>query len=1029
MNNISINAKEHFFCSTSLKRSFALRITLLLLVMITTQLRAENMNREIENRNNTLTESQQQQKKNITGIIVDAAGVPVIGANIIEVGTTNGTVTDADGKFSLMVDNNARIRVTYIGYVEQLIDTKWKNNFEIRLLEDTQALEELVVIGYGTVKKKDLTGSVSSVSPRDFRAQPVQGISEMIADRVAGVMVTQTNGDASASTKIRIRGSNSLNGSNDPLYIVDGVPMGSYSPSDVESIEVLKDASATAIYGSRGANGVVLITTKRGSTGGPYAEVVANTSFATYPKFYDLLDGKEFGVFYNQYFGTNLVFPEYNTDWQKVLTQTGIRQNYQANISGGTDKMNFYVGGNYIHNQGTIKNNDSENYRLRSNFDFKLGSRFSGKVDLSVGQSRSHNSNEFTSKGPLFSALQWSPCLPTIDENGNYTASDPYSTTYLNPYMEIMEANSNSYGTSVAVNGHFAYQVIEGLKLSVQPAINRSLSEGRSFSNSMISSGGDVTASRSMGNSTSWQITSLATYDKTFNMKHNLNAMLGSELYKSEYYGFSARGQKFFDEKVLWNNLGSATTQTISSSYSSEALASFFTRANYNYDSRYYVTASLRADGSSKFRGDNQFSYFPSGALSWVASNEEFLKDHTWIDHLKFRLSYGVTGSQAIGPYATVSSLGNSNWGWGAGDSKLPGVYLTDPANPNLKWEETTQWNLGVDANIFEKWSIGLDYFNKTTDGLLTNRVLPSYTGGGSTRINLGQMKNHGIDASITFTPFNHQDFSWRMTLNGSWLQNRVASLGDLGEYFIPSGDANYTGVQLETSPLIVQQGQPLGQLYGFKWLGLWKESEAEEAAKYNQKPGDNRYLDKNNDYSYSNEDKEVIGNFMPKFIWSYNSTINWKNFDFNLLVEGAHNRDMYNFNRMVAGTIVATSFSVTLREAADNMWTASNQETMWAPRSSSALEKPNSSKWVEEASWVKIRNLSIGYTIPKQLLCGHEIRVNASAQNLFTITGYSGLDPESQVNGAYSQDFFGGVEYGTYPQSRIYTIGLTYKF
>ena len=955
--------------------------------------------------------------------------MPVIGANIIEVGTTNGTVTDVDGNFSLSVADNATIRISYIGYLEQDVRTAGRAAFNITLAEDTQALEEIVVVGYGTVKKKDLTGSVSSVSSRDFRAQPVQGISEMLAGRVPGVMVTQTNGDASASTKIRIRGSNSLLGSNNPLYIVDGVPMGSYSPNDVESIEVLKDASATAIYGSRGANGVVLITTKRGKVGDPVAEVIANTSFAQYPKFYDLLNGKEFGIFYNQYFGTNLTFPEYSTDWQSVLTQTGIRQNYQANISGGTEKMNFYVGGNYINNQGTIKNNNSESYRFRTNIDFKFGSKFSGKIDLSLSQGYSHNSGEFTSKGPLFSALQWSPCLPVIGENGEYTPSDPYSTNYLNPYMEIMEANSNSYGTNMSVNGHFAYQVIDGLSISVQPALNRSISEGRRFSNAMISSGGDVTANRSMGNSTSWQLTSLATYDKIFDVKHNVNVMLGNELYKSEYYGFSARGQKFFDEKVLWNNLGSASTQTIGSSYSSEALVSFFTRANYNYDSRYYVTASLRSDGSSKFRGDNQFSYFPSGALSWVMSNEEFLKNHSWIDHLKLRVSYGVTGSQAIGAYATVSSLGNSNWGWGAGDSKVPGVYLRDPANPNLKWEETTQWNIGVDAHVFEKWSVGLDYFDKTTDGLLTDRKLPNYTGGGSTKINLGQMKNKGIDASVTYTPFSQRDFYWRMTLNGSWLQNKVASLGDLGEYFIPDSDANFTGVQLEGSPLIVQQGQPLGQLYGFKWIGLWKEEEAEEAAKYNQKPGDNRYLDKNNDYNYSNDDKEVIGNFMPKFIWSYNSSINWRDFDFNLLIEGAHCRDMYNFNRMVAGTIIGTSFSVTLREAADNMWNASNQETMWAPRSSSALEKPNSSKWVQKAGWVKIRNLSLGYTIPKHLLDGHEIRIHASAQNLFTITGYKGLDPEAQVNAAYSQDFYGGVEYGTYPQPRIYTVGLTYKF
>jgi len=964
----------------------------------------------------------------ISGKVTDTSNQPLPGVTVVIKGTSQGTITDADGKYSFQeLPANAVLMFSFVGMKTQEIAVGNQTRIDIEMEEESIGIEEVVAIGYGTVKKKDLTGSVAQISPNAYKAQPVQGIPEMLRGNAPGVVV-KTNGDG--STKIRIRGSNSLNGDNDPLYIVDGVPMGSYSPNDVESIEILKDASATAIYGSRGANGVVLITTKRGKVGDPTVEVSATTSFATYPQFYDLLNGSEFADFYNSYFGRSLNFDKsVNTDWQRETTQTGIRQNYQANVSGGTEKMKFYVGGNYIDNTGLIKNQSSKSYRMRSNVDFKMGKKFNARIDLSASQNRSHDS-DITAKGPLFAALQWCPNVPIYKENGEYNITDPYGiTTYVNPYFQIMEGNRNSYSTNVTANGYFAYEIISGLKISAQPSVTKSISENRNYILPSLSSTGQSSAERSTGNSTTWQLTGLATYDKTIAQKHNLNAIIGTELWETEYNGFSATGQGVSYDYMLWYNLGSSAIKDIASSYSGAQLASFFARANYNYDSKYYVTASMRADGSSKFKGDNQFSYFPSGALSWVASNENFLKDSEWLDYLKVRTSYGITGSQAIGSYATIAALRNRrNWSWGTG-TRVQGIELNAPVNTNLRWEETTQWDIGIDASVFEKWSISLDYYHKVTDGLLTQRQLPDYAGAGSTMINLGEMENQGIDASVTYTPFNTKDFFWKMTLNVGWLANKVVSLGEIGEYFIPTDDSNFTGVQLEGSPLIVQEGEPLGQLYGYRWLGLWSTDETAEAAKYNQKPGDNKYLDKNQNYEYDNDDREVIGNFMPKFNWSYNTTINWKDFDFNLLVEGAHGQDMYNYNRMVAGTVVGMSGSINLREAAENIWSASNQNSMWSPNSASALEKANSSKWVEKADWVKIRNISVGYTIPKELLSGHEFRVNTSIQNVLTITGYNGMDPEAAVNGGKSTDIYGGVEYGTYPSPRIYTVGLTYKF
>jgi TonB-linked SusC/RagA family outer membrane protein len=988
----------------------------------------------VEQENNLLlqvpaaTSAESALDKTVSGKVIDEKGEGLPGVSIVVKGTQAGSISDVNGNYSVKIQGEGGILVfSFVGYVSREEVVGDRTSLDVSLQVDEKGLDELVVVGYGTVKKRDLTGAVTRISPDAYKAQPVQGIAEMLRGNAPGVMV-KTNGDG--STRIRIRGTNSLNGNNDPLYIVDGVPMGSYSPNDVESIEVLKDASATAIYGSRGANGVVLITTRRGKSGAPVVQVSANTSFATYPRFYDLLNGPEFADYYNSYFGRNINFDRsVDTDWQRVTTQTGFRQNYQANISGGNDQVKFYVGGNFIDNTGLIKNQSNKTYRLRSNIDFKLGSKFTGRIDLSGGQNRAHGSS-ITGKGALFSALQWAPSTPIYDANGNYVVTDPFGiTTTVNPYFAIMEGNENSYETNVAANGYFAYEVIPGLKLSAQPSVSKSIGEGRNFTPALLTSTGQSTALRSTSNTTTWQLTGLATYDKVLGGKHNLNAMLGAEAWsmQNDSYGSTAMGVSY--DYMLWYNLASSSIKDVSSGYSGAQLASFFARANYNFDSKYYVTVSMRADGSSKFRGNNQFSYFPSGALSWVVSNEEFLKNNEWLNHLKLRASYGVTGSQAINSYATIAALRNRrNWSWGTGN-RVQGVELNAPVNTNLRWEATRQMDIGLDANLFNKWSVSLDYYHKVTDGLLTQRQLPDYAGAGTTLINLGEMQNKGIDASVTFTPYRTKDFNWQMTANASRMINNVVSLGEIGEYFIPADDANFTGVQLEMSPLIVQQGQSLGQMFGYRWLGLWSTSEAEEAAKYNQKPGDNKYFDANKNYKYDNDDREVIGNFMPKFNWSYNTTVQWKNFDFNLLVEGTHGQDMYNFNRMVAGTVVGMSGSINLREAADKVWTPTNQNTMWSPNSTSALEKANSSKWVEKADWVKLRNISLGYTIPKYILKGQELRFNVSLQNALTITNYKGMDPEAAVNGGRNADMYGGVEYGTYPSPRIYTVGLNFKF
>ncbi|MBQ6086480.1 MAG: TonB-dependent receptor [Bacteroidales bacterium] len=972
-------------------------------------------------------EAQNSQPRNraVSGVVTDSSGEPLPGAYVYEKGTQNGTVTDNQGRYTLNVPRGSSIIVSLLGFNDIEIPVGQNAEINTSLVESTEFLDEAVAIGYGTVKKRDLTGSISSISTSDFRAQPVTGTTDMLRGRVAGLTFTQTSADvADGGAKIRIRGNNSLFGSNSPLTIVDGVPYGIYNPNDVESIEVLKDASATAIYGSRGANGVIIITTKRGRSQEPVVEVKAQVSAAKQAKFYDLLSGPEFGKFYNSYFGTDIPFDNsIDTDWQREVTQTGIRQLYQANVSGGGKAANFYVSAGYSNNTGTVKNNWARGYNVKSNLDFKLGDKFTSRIDMALNYGVNHNGGVNTGKSTLLYALEWSPNVAPYGEDSTYNTVDPYSTTAPNPLLSALEENRNNYSLSGIANAYLAYEIIPGLTVSVQPSVNIGLSEHRRFDSHYL---GTVEAQRTQSHGVTWEVTGLLNYERTFAEKHNMNLMLGTEWYNSEGNWFYADGKNQSDERQLWYNLAGAPDRLIASGYSNEALESFFARANYNYDGKYYVTASIRADGASKFKKENHFSYFPSAAVGWVVSKEEFMQGIDWIDFLKLRASYGATGSQAISPYSTIAALSTFNYGWGV-EPKSQQVYLGDPVNSSLKWEVTKQYDFGVNFHFLNKFTLDVDYWNKLTSDMLTDQQLGAYDGGGSVKVNLGEMQNKGIDIALGYTPFSSKDFSWTMTWTGSFLKNKVKSLGGMGDFF--PDDANLTGVQLETSPVIVQEGQSLGNFYGYKWLGLWGTDELNTATGYyGQKPGDNRYEDVNGDHVIDSNDMQVIGNFLPKFTWGYSTTIYWKDFDFNLVLDGAHGQDMLNLNKMLASTVVGSSTSILLREAAENIWSPSNQDSRYSPFSGSAQDRANSSKWIEKAGWVKVRNISIGYTIPRKVLGKHSIRLSASVQNAFTFTGYSGYDPETADNASRS-DMVGGIEYGCYAVPRIFTFGINYKF
>ena len=770
-----------------------------------------------------------QAKSTITGTVTDAkTGELLPGVGIFIKGTTKAAITDRQGKFSIISTNpNATLVFSFIGYDTQEINLNGRQNITVALVPSIKNLDEVVVIGYGTTKKKDLTGSVMSVSSNDFKARPVQNLSDMIQGRAAGVTVTSLSGDAAATTKVRIRGNNSINGDNAPLYVVDGVPMGSYNPNDVASIEILKDASATAIYGSRGANGVVLITTKRGKVGAPTVELSVTQGFSNAQKSLNLMDAAEYAEFYNKYTGTSYFTADQisnfkakgGTDWQKAIMQTGISQNYQGSVSGGSETAKYFIAGNYINNSATLKNNNANSYGIRSNVDLKIGNRFTATIDIAAHSSKVLNAGTGSTidKYSTTNALMWSPTAPIYNADGSYNILDPIGSKSYNPYMLAIERNVNQYNTNVSANGIFAYNIIDGLKISVQPAIEKSSSELRKFENQYVITQGYPGATRGCTEDITWQITGLLTYDKVFKEKHALNIVLGSEVWSNKNNNFSAYSSNFSDNSVLWYSLQSGTDQSTGSGYTESSLASYFARANYIFNSKYYLTASMRADGSSKFRGNNQFGYFPAVAAGWLASEEGFIKDLNFFDHLKLRGSWGITGSQAISPYSTNASMSSYGYNYGT-TTNYPGYIISSPANPGLKWEKTAQSDIGLDATLLKnKLSVTLDYFNKHTTDLLTAKPLPWYSGGGTTMINLGEMANSGFDGSITYIPITTKSLQWTTTFNLSILHNKVIDLGDLGTEFIPSGSV--VGVELSNSPMIVREGARLGSFYGYKFF------------------------------------------------------------------------------------------------------------------------------------------------------------------------------------------------------------------
>lgn len=903
-------------------------------------------------------------------------------------------------------------------------------------------IDQVVIVGYGTQKKSDITGAVSSVKTKDIEKFPVTRADQALQGRVPGLAIQNTSASPNANVVIRIRGANSINGGNDPLVVIDGIQGGNLNtlnPADVLSYEVLKDASATAIYGSRGANGVILITTKKGkgklslSYNGFYS-----SNFIA--KRIDMMNAEQYALTVNanrlergiaQPFSASDIAgfrANGGTDWFNLITRGGFNTNHTLSIGGADEKTSYYISGNYTGQDGIILNTSYQRFSLRSNISTQVTKKFNVSLNLFASREIDHPTalNTFAGENggsPINAALQFAPVKPVYGANGNYTLpGGGYGPpTVYNPLALAKEPIRDFYTNSLSSVLNLSYEFTKGLKLTVIGSynnINRSLN---SYINSKPANNpGAEEASIDNQRAYTLQNTNMLTYEKDFN-KHNLKITAVAEQQYEEAIGLLSRAKGFANDAFTYNNLALGKTQlTPIATRTERSLLSYMGRVNYGYDSRYLITITARADGSSVFGKNNKWGYFPAIGLSWNIMNEKFVGD--FFNVLKLRGSYGIIGNQAINPYQSLSTL-TSNFLYAQNGSALSqAIELWGLANPDLKWEKTAQYNVGLDGGFLKnRIDFSIDYYNKKTTDLLLKVPLPAAAGGQGTILrNVGSVENKGFEFLVSGKPVIGT-FNWETTLTMGINKNKVLSLYD-DKTEINLEDIGLPGIN---KSLWLQVGEPIGLFRGYNFLGTWKTAEAAEAAKYGALPGDSKYEDVDHNGKIDGKDFVNIGNAQPKFTYGWNNNITYKNFDLNIFIQGAVGNKVYNISRVRFETSTADADAVSPKIL--DRWTAQNETEIPTFRGSND-GKLNSSRWLEDGSYLRFKNISLGYKLPESLVSRLEIssaRLYLSGNNLITLTKYSGFDPEASSG----VDTRLGVDLASYPSQKSIIIGLDIKF
>ena len=879
--------------------------------------------------------------------------------------------------------------------------------------EDNQLLDEVVVVGYGTVKKSDLTGAVSGVSNRQYKNQPVQRVENILQGRTPGVEVTATSGMPGASMKVRVRGTTSINKSSDPLYVIDGIISSSgldgINPSDIQSMEILKDASSTAIYGSRGSNGVILITTKQGSEGKAQVTFDASIGLSTVRKQYDLLNAYEYATALNDIRGSSTISAEdleaykngtKGINWTDLLTRTGITQDYRLAISGGNEKVKYLISGNVLDQEAITIMSDYKRYGIRANIDSEVKPWLTISAKLNASSLHKHNEGGAN----WLHVTNFSPTMELKDPETGVYNTDPYNMIGSSPYGEMIVNNSDSYSYNLNANLTLLFKIMKGLTLSVQGGYDYDNSPSYSFRSKLDSPGAINSASNTNALHNYWQNTNNLTWQKQFG-DHSFTAMGVWEISRSWDSQLKGTGSNLNNESVGYWNLGNAAIRDASNSYTEFSLASGIVRANYDYKKRYFITAALRADGSSKFQGDNKWGYFPSAAVAWDIAQESFMSNQHVLDQLKLRASFGVTGNQDIAAYSTLGMLSGASYGWGTSTSST-GYWGYQFATPGITWEKTYQYDLGLDMSI-GGFNITVDWFKKQTKDLLFQKQVPKYNGGGTYWVNQGKLNNTGVELSLTTFPVKGA-VTWETSLNASYVKNEVADLA--GDDFVLTANYSDLGGPMQ----IMKPGYPMGSFYVYQWKGF-----DDKGANLYQK------ADGSLTTNPTSDDLVVKGQASLKWTVGWNNTVTWKNWTLNVFFNAATGYDRLNISRFMAASMTGVSRFVTLRDAYFKGWDhVANKADALYPSLTNTDNKSyaNSDFWLEDASFIKLKNISLSYRIPRRVLKFASVQLSVSAQDLFTITRYKGMDPEVYTS-------YDGLDYGAYPIPRTITFGAKIRF
>ncbi len=1021
----------------------------------------------------------------ITGTIKDSIGNPVEGVTVSDKNSKATAVSDRKGVYTIKIpDNNTILRFKHVGYatIEKKVDASSVVN--ISMLEVAGNLNEVVVIGYGTVKKKDLTGSVSKVNLSDLEKAPVKSFDEALAGRVAGVQVSSVDGQPGASVSISIRGNNSLTQDNSPLYIIDGFPMENpnnniLNPAEIESMEVLKDASATAIYGARGANGVIIITTKKGKIGAP------TLTFDTYygvqqdTRKMDLMDPYNFIKYQYEldsnrtkttFFSNGRNLESYRNakgvDWQGLLFRTAPMTDCNLSLTGGTVNTKYVISGSILNQQGTITNSDYKRYQGRVVLDQTINNKIKVGINANYsnliqngGSTTTTTAYNGVTRGLMYSVWGFRPI--SADSTNDKLVSSLFDTSFYanltndyrgNPIINLNNILNRKTTNAIVANMYLDYLLSPGLRLRITGGISRtqlrsdafySLNTVQGNPSSPVGANGP-NGSVSYANTNTWVNENTLTYVKQINKDNQINILGGATFQGAKFdsYGYSAI--QVPNDQLGISDLGEGIPQSVASNNTSNALASFLSRINYTLFTKYLFTVSIRADGSSKFAANNRWSYFPSAAFAWKISSENFTKRFTWLSDAKLRTSYGVTGNNRVGDFAyqyTISSPISATYQFN--NSPNRGAIPNALGNPNLKWETTIQADIGLDVSIFnQRIDITMDYYNKDTKNLLLNAPLPASMGFSSDYKNIGQVRNSGFEFSINTVNIKTSNFSWLSSFNITFNRSKVIALTQNQETLLSSIGLDATGY---SAPLYMARiGQPIAQIIGYKWDGVYQFVDFNQVGSKNIlkenvpnngnlrssiRPGDIKYRDINRDGVVDANDVTIIGNPYPKHIGGLTNSFKYKSFDINFFFQWSYGNDVVNLNKLIFEGNQSAILNLNQFASYENRWTKDNTNTTEYRTGGGGPKGTYSSRIIEDGSYIRLKTVQFGYNLPTNNLKKAGIksmRVYISGQNLYTWTKYSGMDPEVS---SYQSTLTPGADYSSYPRARTTTIGVNINF